>query len=41
MIKTANHIRENERIKKLNFLQIMGSLPEEDYDNLTSITSEI
>lgn len=41
MIKAENHIRENERIKKLNSFRILDSLPEEDYDNLTSIASEI
>jgi signal transduction histidine kinase len=41
MIEPNEHIRERERIKELKSYSILDTLPEKDYDNLTSIAAGI
>ena len=41
MIIPKPHLRERERLTVLDSYNIMDSLPEEDYDNLTAIAAEI
>jgi signal transduction histidine kinase len=41
MIKPQKHSREDERIKALEAYSILDSLPEEDYQNLALIASQI
>lgn len=41
MITPNTHIREHDRLMVLESYNIMDSLPEEDYDNLTAIAAEI
>ena len=41
MIKPANFINENQRLKALESFSILDSISESDYDNLTAIASEI
>ncbi len=41
MIKPVDHIREKERLASLLSYEILDTLPEEDYDNLTAIAAEI
>ena len=41
MIKPEKHILEKERLKALESYSILDSLPEEDYQNLTMIASQI
>ncbi|WP_420318648.1 sensor histidine kinase [Ekhidna sp.] len=41
MIKPEIPENEDERIKELNAYQVLDTLPEEDYDDLTSIAAEI
>lgn len=41
MNAAKDHLREEERLASLDSYSILDSLPEEDYDNLTSIAAEI
>lgn len=41
MIKPEPHAQENERLKVLASYSIMDTLPEVDYDNITTIAAEI
>ncbi len=41
MIGPKDHIREKERLRELESYSILDSLPDEDYDNLTSIAAQI
>lgn len=41
MIPPVNHVREKERLLSLESFNIMDTLPEEDYDNLTAIAAQI
>ncbi|MBT8300783.1 MAG: histidine kinase [Maribacter sp.] len=41
MIPPKDHIQEKERLAALESYSILDTLPEEDYDNLTAIASEI
>ncbi len=41
MIEPKEHLKEKERLKNLESYSIMDTLPEEDFDNLTAIASEI
>ena len=41
MQSAKNHPRENERLAELESFEILDTLPEEDYDNLTALASEI
>lgn len=41
MQKPEKHIKENERLKLLESYSILDTLPETDYDNLTTIAAEI
>ena len=41
MIEPKEYVKEKERLKNLESYSIMDTLPEEDFDNLTAIASEI
>ncbi|WKB79959.1 GAF domain-containing sensor histidine kinase [Cellulophaga omnivescoria] len=41
MIAPKEHIKERERLDKLQSYSILDSLPESDYDNITAIAAEI
>ncbi len=41
MISPVDHLREKERLLSLESFNIMDTLPEEDYDNLTAIAAQI
>ncbi|MBT8204350.1 MAG: GAF domain-containing protein [Eudoraea sp.] len=41
MITPKTHVREQDRLAVLGSYNIMDTLPEEDYDNLTAIAAEI
>ncbi len=41
MIGPREHINEKERLKELESFSILDTLPDEDYDNLTSIAAQI
>lgn len=41
MIRAEHHPQEERRIRDLNSYSVLDSLPEEDYDNLTSIAAQI
>jgi len=37
----VDHPKEKERVEELKSYSILDTLPEEDYDNLTAIASQI
>lgn len=41
MLKTEKHTQENARLKLIQSYSILDTLPETDYDNLTTIAAEI
>lgn len=41
MIRPQDHVREKERLKELDSYSILDTLPEEDFDSLTTIAASI
>ncbi len=41
MIRPKDHVREKERLKELDSFAILDTLPEEDFDSLTTIAASI